>query len=98
MRLFPDDAPMAELADLFFVELPQRMRSMRVALREGDESGLRFLAHQLRGAAGGYGFPEVGEHAGAIEDHLAAGAASPGDIEGRLDRIDALLDRLAAAV
>jgi HPt (histidine-containing phosphotransfer) domain-containing protein len=88
---------MAELADLFFGELPQRIRSMRAALREGDEGGIRFLAHQLRGAAGGYGFPEVGEHAGAIEDQLLAGAMRPGEIEARLDRLDTLIERLARA-
>ena len=67
---FPDDPEMAELAELFLEGLAARLVTIRRAWESGDLAQVRFGSHQLRGAAGGYGFPEIGEAAGLIEDLL----------------------------
>lgn len=74
---FPDDPEMAELAELFLGGLAARLATIRRAWEAGDLAQVRFGSHQLRGAAGGYGFPEIGEAAGLVED-LLRGAESAG--------------------
>lgn len=93
---FPDDPEMAALADLFFGELPGRIDSMRRALAARDLGSVQFIAHQLRGAAGGYGFPEIGAAAGALEDLLRRGGACGSEIERCVHAIEAV-QLLAAA-
>jgi HPt (histidine-containing phosphotransfer) domain-containing protein len=51
-----DDPEMGELVELFVDELPDRLESMRVALASADLDTLARCAHQLKGAAGSYGF------------------------------------------
>jgi HPt (histidine-containing phosphotransfer) domain-containing protein len=64
---FADDPDMADIVALFVSELPKRIASMQEALCSGDIPQLRILAHQLKGAAGGYGFPKLGEAAALID-------------------------------
>lgn len=61
------DADMAELIEMFVAELPERVAALRQALTERDFEALRRLAHQLKGAAGGYGFPSITEAAKDLE-------------------------------
>ena len=67
---FPDDPEMAELAELFLEGLAARIAAIREGWEAQDLAQVRFGSHQLRGAAGGYGFPEIGEAAGLVEDLL----------------------------
>jgi HPt (histidine-containing phosphotransfer) domain-containing protein len=67
---FPDDPEMAELAELFLEGLSSRITAIRKGWESRDLGQVRFGSHQLRGAAGGYGFPEIGEAAGLVEDLL----------------------------
>lgn len=75
-----DAAPAAVLAELkrqYRERLPSRIEELGQALAAGraDPSRLeaaRLLAHRLRGTAGSYGVPQVGEIAGRLEDLLAA--------------------------
>lgn len=64
---FADDPEMGELVELFLTELPARARAIEEAAAQADASRLRDLAHQLKGAAGGYGFPTLGVAAGRVE-------------------------------
>lgn len=64
---FADDPDMADIVALFVSELPKRVATMQEALSSGDIAQLRVLAHQLKGAAGGYGFPKLGEAAALID-------------------------------
>jgi HPt (histidine-containing phosphotransfer) domain-containing protein len=58
---------MAELIEQFVRELSTRVDSVEEAYRTRDIDGLKRLAHQLKRAADGHGFPAVGTAAGAIE-------------------------------
>lgn len=85
---FPDDPEMAALAELFLGELLGRVESMRADLDGGDIGRIQFVAHQLRGAAGGYGFPEVGAAAGLLEDLLRRGPSGHREIAAAIAAIE----------
>ena len=58
---YANDADMAELVEGFVAELPKRIEAISSAVSQSRGTDLKRLAHQLRGAAPGYGFPS--EHA-----------------------------------
>jgi len=64
---FADDPEMAELLEGFVTELPDRIYQIEKAAQEKDLASLASLAHQLKGAAGGYGFSPITEAARAVE-------------------------------
>ena len=64
------DPEFAELVDYFRAQLPDRVRAFESCAAADDLPGLRRLAHQLKGAAPGFGFPEVGSAARRLEDAL----------------------------
>ncbi|UCG32608.1 MAG: Hpt domain-containing protein [Phycisphaerales bacterium] len=61
------DPDMVELVEFFVHELPARAAALETCLAQGDYKQLVRLAHQLKGAAGGYGFPTITEKAAVVE-------------------------------
>ena len=59
----------------FVSRLPDRVALLQSLLRQQDIENLQTAVHQLRGAAGGYGFPMLTERAGAVEKKIRAGEA-----------------------
>ncbi len=80
---YANDPEMAELVQLFLSELPKRIEALNTAWTESRITDVTRMAHQLRGACSGYGFPSLGKAAGALEDGLrttaAEGASSVSD-------------------
>ena len=75
-----DLLPVSERHTLFLAfaqDLPERRESMRRAAHERDWSGLRRLAHRLKGAALLYGFSNLGSQAAELESF--AGNADQSD-------------------
>jgi HPt (histidine-containing phosphotransfer) domain-containing protein len=70
---FADDPDMGAIVHLFVTELPQRIAAVQAALSANEWERLRTLAHQLKGAAGGYGFPQLGAAAGTIDQGIKDG-------------------------
>ena len=66
---------MRQSLDRFVSHLPQRVEKLLTTLREGDMGQLRTALHQLKGAAGGYGFPPISEAAGKAEERVKAAEA-----------------------
>ncbi len=67
------DPDLAELIALFVRELPERAKAIQQAVEEVElESSLK-LAHQLKGAAGSYGFPAITKAAAAFEQSTRNG-------------------------
>ncbi|MSQ01223.1 MAG: Hpt domain-containing protein [Myxococcales bacterium] len=62
----------AEPLAAFVAVLPQRATAMEDALEEGELQALGVLAHQLKGAAGCYGFPSITAAVGGVERSLEA--------------------------
>ncbi len=68
------DEDMLELVEMFVSELPDRIAAIEGAIAEQDLATLATLAHQLKGSAGGFGFPSITEAAKALESSAKAGA------------------------
>jgi len=76
------DPDMTGLIKLFVEEIPERVRSIERFWATRDLVQLRRMAHQLKGACGGYGFPQVGDVAGKLEVQLneVIGAEAEADL------------------
>ena len=61
------DTDLAEIVAMFVDELPDRVEALREALRSGDREQLGRAAHQLKGSAGSYGFPQITPFAARLE-------------------------------
>jgi HPt (histidine-containing phosphotransfer) domain-containing protein len=53
------DPDFQELVALFVEEMPQRIQKILNYLHQGNLEGLHHICHQLKGSAGGYGFPPI---------------------------------------
>ncbi|MDB4973731.1 MAG: luxQ 3, partial [Myxococcaceae bacterium] len=62
---------MAAVIAKFVERMPDRVRALSDAASKGDRLLLSRLAHQLKGAAGGYGFPSITRTAGVLEHRIA---------------------------
>ncbi len=71
---YEGDADMMEIVREFAAELPARIARIEELLCAGEEEELARLAHQLKGAGGGYGFPQITETAAALEQAVKSGA------------------------
>ncbi len=85
---FASDGDMVEIIDLFVAGLPDRIAALRAAATANDNAELKRLAHQLKGAAGGYGFGPVTAVAGELELAIGRGADA--------DEVRSLVARLVA--
>lgn len=59
----------------FDAGLPARLARIGGLLGDGDLAGAAALAHMLKGSAGSFGYPQVSELAGALEQALLDGDA-----------------------
>ncbi|MFI5299308.1 MAG: Hpt domain-containing protein [Polyangiales bacterium] len=70
MSEFVDDPDVADMVAAFVRVAAVRADEVLTALAQGDDSTVRRLVHQLKGAAGGYGFPTITEQAVRVEAAL----------------------------
>ena len=94
---FASDADMAELVEFFVGELQDRINALSGAWQSSDMTQLKTLAHQLKGAAGGYGFPTISETAAALESSLLAQESDTSVLNEKLDALVHLCRRAMAA-
>ncbi len=71
------DPDMADLVEEFVSELPARAQAIEQACAEESLDTLTRFAHQLKGSAGGYGFPTITEAARVAEELARAGTVVP---------------------
>ena len=67
------DPELGEIVDMFVEEMPGRVASLLDHFKRKDWDGLRQSAHQLKGAAGSYGFATISPCAGRLENALRDG-------------------------
>jgi HPt (histidine-containing phosphotransfer) domain-containing protein len=67
------DPVLAELVASFVAEMPGRVALLKRQLESQDWLALRRAAHQLKGAAGSYGFDAVSPCAGKLEGTIRDG-------------------------
>lgn len=68
--LYASDPEMAEALEEYVRELPRQVAELSRMLSDQELDSLRRLAHQIKGAGGGYGFPQLTETAAALESQL----------------------------
>jgi signal transduction histidine kinase/CheY-like chemotaxis protein len=68
-----DDPDMLPLVQGFLVLLAERITLIEQQREIGQRAELASLAHQLKGAAGGYGYPTITEAARTLERYASAG-------------------------
>jgi HPt (histidine-containing phosphotransfer) domain-containing protein len=67
---FANDPDMREIVEMYVQEMPERISRLEDVWRGQHLDELKRLAHQIKGASGGYGFEPVGEAAGRLEHAL----------------------------
>ena len=70
---YADHPVISEILGEFVNRLEPRVKAMETALREGRSEELRQIAHQLKGAAGSYGYPSLADAAKTLEDEARGG-------------------------
>ncbi len=83
---YADDPDMTELVEMFVCDLPERVEQIERSIQDSDLTSLKDLAHQLKGAAGGYGFSPITEAAAVVEKQTKE--------EAGLDQIKQSVDEL----
>lgn len=89
---FAGDPDMVEIVEYFVGELPKRVEALRRAASANDAGALATLAHQLKGAAPGYGFSDIGKVAGELEQCLRT-ETSIESVLGHIEDLASLCDR-----
>lgn len=82
------DPDLADIVALFVEEMPDRIATFLQHCESGDRESLRRAAHQLKGAAGSYGFDPISSVAGRLEGALRAGAAEERIHEGVTELVE----------
>jgi HPt (histidine-containing phosphotransfer) domain-containing protein len=65
-----EDPDLREIVDMFVDEMPDRIANLLAQCESGKWEELRRAAHQLKGAAGSYGFDAISPSAADLEDAL----------------------------
>jgi HPt (histidine-containing phosphotransfer) domain-containing protein len=94
---FGDDLDLGDIVEMFVDEMPSRTAALVESMKKQDWEGSRRLAHQLKGAAGSYGFHDVTPLAARLETALRDGA-SEGEIQEAAEDLLSLCDRLRSGV
>jgi signal transduction histidine kinase/CheY-like chemotaxis protein/HPt (histidine-containing phosphotransfer) domain-containing protein len=91
-----DDPEMAEVVEIFVQGLPKRAEAIRAAAGTGAaDVTLSRLVHQLKGAAGGYGFPSITTAAAQLERELR-GKADAEAVQRKIEELAGLCGRARA--
>jgi len=91
---FADDPDMADALAYYVDRLPRIAEELQAAFASGERDELARVLHQLKGSAGSYGFPTIGESARAAEAAVR-GAAEEAELSMALECIAALCRRAA---
>lgn len=92
---FAADPDMLELIGMFVRELPARVESLQQALARSDLATLMQVAHQLKGAGGGYGFPSITSSAAEVE-RLAKAKAEVDSLQDAVSDLISLCRRASS--
>ena len=90
-----EDRDLADIVEMFVQEMPERTAKLLDRFSESDWEGLRRAAHQLKGAAGSYGFAPISPAAARLEDKIVQSQPEE-EIGQALDELIALCQRARA--
>lgn len=89
-----DDPDFVELLPMFIEELPSMKRAMMEFGKVCDFENLKREAHKLRGSAGGYGFHDLSQLAGDLEDSCKESHRDATIILRELDQLIGYIERV----
>ena len=84
-----DDPDLSDIVALFVEEMPLRVRHLRGHFRCANWEELGRLAHQLKGAAGSYGFDQLTPFAARLEKTVRSGESQAAIQAALEDLVDA---------
>ncbi|MFM9957558.1 MAG: Hpt domain-containing protein [Phycisphaerales bacterium] len=87
---------MSELIQEFASEMPDKARTLHALWQQGNRSELRRLAHQLKGAGGGYGFETLGACAARLESMLNEQSADADRVRASVEELVDMCQRVRA--
>jgi HPt (histidine-containing phosphotransfer) domain-containing protein len=87
------DPDLGEIVAMFVDEMPGRVERFTTLARTGDWAQLQTVAHQLKGAAGSYGFTTITPLARQLELAIREGA-SEREIREAIDALTAACSRV----
>ncbi len=93
---YASDPDMMELVEMFVDELADRIASIEQAVGQADMSSLAQISHQLKGAAGGYGFTPITESAAGVE-RLAKAEGDADSVQSAVSDLLSLCRRATSA-
>lgn len=67
------DPDLCDIVDMFVDEMPDRITCLMQLLEASNFDELARMAHQLKGAAGSYGFEAISPAAGKVESAILTG-------------------------
>jgi histidine phosphotransfer protein HptB len=92
-----NDPDLSEIVTMFVEEMPNRIATLLEQLNSGDLETLRRTAHQLKGAAGSYGFDLISPAAARLECAVRDDE-TPRHIRDAVEELVELCSRVRAGV
>jgi len=92
-----DDADLSEIVRMFVDEMPDRIKKLNSCYEADDQEGLGRAAHQLKGAAGSYGFDQITPYAGCLESAVRENH-SDDEVKQALDALVGACEKVRAGV
>jgi HPt (histidine-containing phosphotransfer) domain-containing protein len=67
---YADDEAIAEILPVFINNMPRYLNDLEGRISAGDWAGAARVCHDLKGTAGGYGYPDIGRAAQLLEGEV----------------------------
>lgn len=94
---YADDQAIAEILPLFLSNVPKYTSDLSTAIEHGDWVSAARVCHDLKGTAGGYGYPPIAQATQRLESELKGGK-DPDLIRLHLDEVVRLCDRARSSL
>lgn len=95
--IYADDAAVADILPLFIANIPKYLENLTKHIASGDWAMAARVCHDLKGTAGGYGYPDIGAVAKQLEAEVK-GARSLDNLERHLSEAKLLCKRAQLAL
>jgi HPt (histidine-containing phosphotransfer) domain-containing protein len=94
--LYADDEAIADILPVFLQNLPRYLGDLTSRIEARDWAGAARICHDLKGTAGGYGYPQISDATRRLEALLRTGSADPGEAALELGHVTRLCGRARA--
>ena len=75
--LFADDEIIADILPAFVQNMPRYVSTLRDSVERRDWVASAKICHDLKGTAGGYGYPQIGQVAQKLEEEIKGARQVP---------------------